>query len=56
MKYAEYRGFIIEYVEHREAFRIYRPEKEANTIAYAETMEEAKAGIDENAWRWEADK
>ena len=53
MKCTEYRGFIIDWIEHKDTFRIYRPERERETIAYADTIEEAKTGIDDNAWRWE---
>lgn len=51
MSIIEYRGFMIEFIEHRNAYRIYRPDSEHQTIAYEDTIEEAKAGIDENAWR-----
>jgi hypothetical protein len=53
MKTITYKGFVIDWIDHKEAYRIYRPERERETIAYADTIEEAKAGIDENAWRWE---
>ena len=55
MKSIKYRGHIIELIEHKESFRIYRPENEKQTNAYADTLEEAKTVIDDNAWRWESD-
>lgn len=51
MSAIKYRGFMIEFIEHRNDYRIYRPDREHETVAYADTMEEAKAGIDENVWR-----
>lgn len=47
-----YKGFVIDWIEHREAYRIYRPEREQDTIAYADTISKAMIGIDDNEWRY----
>lgn len=46
-----YKGYVIEWIEHKEAYRVYRPEKEQNTIAYEDTIREAMIHIDEEEWR-----
>ena len=43
----EYKGHRIEYVEHKESYRIYDPLYAEQTIAYEDSVEEAKHGIDE---------
>ncbi len=42
-----YKGYRIEWVAHKEAYRICDPMYYASTIAYEESLESAKAGIDE---------
>ena len=54
-----YKGHCIEYVEHKHLWRLYKENKPQDTIAYEETIADAKAGIDfwegyrkENVERW----
>ena len=47
-----YKGFVIEWIEHREAYRVFRPEKPQNTIGYADCIREAQIRIDEEEWRY----
>ena len=42
---AEYKGFNIDYVDYMDAFRV--SDKKSRTVGYADTVEEAKEGIDE---------
>ena len=48
-----YKGFVIEWFESQQAYRVYRPE-ENKTIAYVDTIREGMIGIDDNEWRYEA--
>ena len=43
----EYRGFVFEWHEGDQTWRIYEQGKPHQTVAYVDTVEEAKAGIDE---------
>ena len=43
----EYRGFVFEWVEWQKMWRIYFFGRPHDTIAYEDTLEEAKQGIDE---------
>lgn len=43
-----YRGYCIDYIGHKDLWRIYRPEKPLWTVAYEDTLEKAKEGIDWN--------
>lgn len=46
-KITRYNGYIIEFIEHRGDYRIYDPRYPAQTIAYEDSIEEAKQGIEE---------
>ena len=42
-----YTGYCIDYIEHRSEYRVYDPLHPQQTIAYADSVDEAKQGIDE---------
>ena len=42
-----HRGYVIEWIEHMNSWRIYREESKANTIAYEDDPEEALRRLDE---------
>lgn len=42
-----YKGYVIEYIPHRGDYRVYDPDQPQQTIAYVDSIEEAKQGIDE---------
>ena len=42
-----HRGYVIEWIEHMNSWRIYREESKANTIAYEDDPEEAVRRLDE---------
>lgn len=42
-----HRGYVIEWIEHMNSWRIYREESKANTIAYEDDPEEAIRRLDE---------
>lgn len=42
-----YKGYVIEYIPHRGDYRVYDPYQPQQTIAYVDSIEEAKQGIDE---------
>ena len=42
-----YRGYVFEWHEYEQNWRIYEQGKPHQTVAYVDTVEEAKAGIDE---------
>ena len=39
-----HRGYVIEWIEHMNSWRIYREESKANTIAYQEPRDSLTAG------------
>lgn len=41
-----YRGFVIEWIDYRNDCRIYDPKHPYSTVAYEDSFEEAKRGID----------
>lgn len=43
----EYRGYIFEWDEQEQSWRVYEQGRPYQTIAYVDTVEEAKADIDE---------
>lgn len=46
-----YKGYCIEYISYRNLWRVYRFPYPQNTIAYCDSLEEAKEGIDFNEGR-----
>lgn len=42
-----HRGYVIEWIEHMNSWRIYREESKANTIAYEDDPEQAVRRLDE---------
>ena len=42
-----YRGYVLEWNEWEQSWRVYEQGKPYQTVAYVDTVEEAKAGIDE---------
>jgi len=49
----QYCGYEIEYIEHRNDYRVYDPAHCAWTIAYVDSVQEAIQGIDEMLGRRE---
>ena len=41
-----YRGFVVEFVDYRNDYRIYNPKYPNQTVAYEDSFENAKKGID----------
>lgn len=49
-----FRQFVIEWVEHRDAWRVYREEKPSDTIAYVDDPREAKERLTDYPYTYDA--
>ena len=43
-----YKGYCIDYIDYRKLYRVFKPERPQDTVAYTETIDEAVKGIDKN--------
>lgn len=41
-----YRGYVIEWIDYRDDYRVYNIKYPQQTVAYEDTIDEAKKGID----------
>lgn len=42
-----YKGYVIEWVESQDAYRVYKRERPEETIGYSDSIREAQCNIDE---------